>query len=399
MKTDYDTIALGLGGIGAGALYWLARRLGGEVLGLEQFEIGHVRGESQDHSRIIRLSYHTSDYVRLAQQAYQAWAAVEAEAGEKLIVKTGGLDFAPRVSAIPMDDYANSLGACGVPFERLDAAEIMRRWPVFRLTDDIHGLYQAESGIAPAAKCNAAHLRLARAHGAVVRENAPVTAIRDLVTEVEVAAGGATYRCRRLVLSAGPWSNQALAHFGLKLPLTVTQEQVTYFASPRRADFLPDRFPIWIWLDVPCLYGFPAYGEAGPKIAQDVGGDEVTADTRTFEPNQATLARTYRWLEQYIPSMLGPQIYTKTCLYTLTPDRDFVLDSLPGHPHVFAAIGAAHAFKFASLIGKVLSELALDDRTSSTLEHSRRTPADAPQTPNESWKKGVSARPARPAPP
>ena len=105
MKQDYEYIVLGLGGIGSGAAYWLSRRAGREVLGLEQFEIGHVRGGSQDHSRIIRLSYHTPAYVRLAQQAYQAWATLEEDAGEKLIVKTGGLDLWPPVSAIPTEDY------------------------------------------------------------------------------------------------------------------------------------------------------------------------------------------------------------------------------------------------------------------------------------------------------
>ena len=128
---------------------------------------------------------------------------------------------------------------------------------------------------------------------------------------------------------------------------------------------MPDRFPIWIWMDDPCFYGFPAYGEAGPKGAQDVGGDEVTPDSRTFEPNPATHQRLTDFMAQYIPNALGPVIYTKTCLYTLAPDRDFVLDSLPGHPNVYMGIGSAHAYKFASLFGKIFSELAIDGTTAS----------------------------------
>jgi sarcosine oxidase len=154
----------------------------------------------------------------------------------------------------------------------------------------------------------------------------------------------------------------------MQLPLTVTQEQVTYFASSRLADFQPDRFPIWIWMDDPCFYGFPAFGEAGPKVGQDAGGQEVTADTRTFEPDQAALKRVQEFLARYIPSALGPIIYTKSCLYTLTPDRDFVLDTLPDHPNVTVAIGGGHGFKFASLIGRTLAELAVDGRTERNLE-------------------------------
>lgn len=368
MKQEYTYIILGLGGLGSGAAYWLSRRAGDEVLGIEQFELGHVRGGSQDHSRIIRLSYHTPEYVKLAQRAYQTWAELEAEAQEKLILKTGGLDFGPPNGAIPLADYIHSLQTCDVPFESLDAAEIRRRWPQFRLTGDLQGLYQADGGIAPAARCNAAHQRLARQHGARLLYNMPVTSIRAVDGEFEVVAGQTPYRCHKLIITAGAWSNQVLAHFGLQLPLTVTQEQVTYFATPHLADFAPDRFPIWIWMDEPSFYGFPVYGEAGTKIAQDVGGYEVTPETRTFEPDPLALRRVEDFLKQYLPTALGPIIYTKTCLYTLTPDRDFVIDAVPGQPNCLIAIGAGHAFKFASLIGRILSELALDGTTPSNIE-------------------------------
>ena len=368
MKRRYEYIVLGLGGFGSAAAYWLSRRAGSEVLGLEQFELGHVRGESQDHSRIIRLSYHTPEYVELAKHAFRAWAEVERDSGERLILRTGGLDFAHRISAIPLTNYSGSMDAAGVSYEKLDAGEIMRRWPPFRLSDDIHGLYQPESGIAMAARANATHQRMAREHGATLRDRAPVEAIEPDNGEVQVRAGGETYRCGRLIIAAGAWSNRALAPFGLRLPLTVTQEQVTYFATARPADFQPERFPIWIWMDDPCFYGFPVFGEAGPKVGQDAGGQEVTADTRTFEPDQAALKRVQEFLARYIPSALGPIIYTKSCLYTLTPDRDFVLDTLPDHPNVTIAIGGGHGFKFASLIGRTLAELAVDGRTERNLE-------------------------------
>ena len=368
MKRDFEYIVLGLGGFGSAAAYWLSKRAGAEVLGLEQFELGHVRGESQDHSRIIRLSYHTPAYVELAKHAFRAWAQVEKDSGEQIVLKTGGLDFAPRVSAIPLTNYSGSMDAAGVSYEALDAAEIMRRWRPFRLTDDIHGLFQPESGIAMAARGNAAHQRVARELGATLLERSPVEAIRPLKGEIEIESGGVRYRCRRLVIAAGSWSNRALAPFGIQLPLTVTQEQVTYFATPRPADFEPGRFPIWIWMDDPCFYGFPIFGERGPKVGQDAGGREVTADTRTFDPDQTALGRVQEFLGKYIPSALGPIIYTKTCLYTLTPDRDFVLDAVPGHPGVVVAIGGGHGFKFASLIGRTLAELAIDGGTERNIQ-------------------------------
>jgi sarcosine oxidase len=362
MKRDYDTIVLGLGSLGSAALYRIARR-GGEVLGLEQYPIGHDKGSSQDHSRIIRLSYHTPGYVELARQAYKAWAEVEAEAGEQLIFKTGGLDLWPAEPAFPMSDYTESMAACGVGFERLSAGEIMHRWPQFRLNDDVTGIFQAEGGIATPNLSNAAHRRLATAYGAITRDNAPVESVRAVDNELELLAGGERYRCRHLVVAAGAWSNQVLTHFGRRIHLTITQEQVTYYRPVNVEEFMPERFPVWIWMDEPSFYGFPIFGESGPKAAQDVGGERVTAETRTFEPNPAALARLERFLGQVLPGMRGPHLYTKTCLYDLPPDRNFVLGILPDHPNVSLAIGAGHSFKFAALIGKILSDLAFDGHT------------------------------------
>lgn len=123
-KREFEYIVIGLGGLGSGAAYWLARRAGAEVLGLEQFALGHDNGASEDHSRIIRLSYHTPAYVELARDAYAAWRAVEEDGDERLLVISGGLDLWPRDAAIPMSDYTESMDAQGVPYERLDADEI-----------------------------------------------------------------------------------------------------------------------------------------------------------------------------------------------------------------------------------------------------------------------------------
>ncbi len=363
MQTDFEYIVLGLGGIGSAAAYWLSRRAGASVLGLEQFELGHVRGESQDHSRIIRLSYHRPDYVELAKRAYMAWAQVEADSGEQLVLRTGGLDLGPRKSAIPLETYMEAMDASDVPYEHLDAAEIMRRWPPFRLGDDIHGLYQAQGGIAMAARANATHQRMAREHGATLRERAGVTYLRRVDGEFEVLSGETPYRCRKLVIAAGPWSNEALSHFDIRLPLEVTKEQVTYFAPLDLTPFDPQRFPVWIWMDDPSFYGFPVFGEPGTKVAQDAGGRPVDPDTRTFEPDNDNFRRVCAFLERYLPSALGNVVYTKTCLYTLPPDRDFIIDTLPNEPQAAIAIGAGHAFKFASVIGKILAELVGDGKT------------------------------------
>ena len=369
-RRDSDAIVVGLGGIGSAAAYWLSTRLGDRVLGLEQFELGHPNGASQDHSRIIRYSYHRPDYVRLARRAYASWAEVEAESGERVVTVTGGLDLWPPGAFYPIEDYTASLGGEGIPFELLDAGEVRQRWPQWYLDDGTTGLYQEQGGLADPIRGNAAHRALAQRRGATLLDRTPVTAIRDGgggEYDVMTAAGG-TYRTPRVVIAADAWTNELLAGFGRRLPLTVTKEQVTYFACPDPAGFDPDRFPIWIWQDEPCYYGFPTYGEAGPKVAQDAGGEPTTPQTRTFERDEAAFARVETFMRRHLPGAIGPPILTRTCLYTLPPDRDFVVDRLPDAPGVAVVLGAAHAFKFASVLGRILAELLIDGRTPSEPE-------------------------------
>jgi sarcosine oxidase len=361
-EDEADVIVLGLGGIGSAAAYWLARS-GARVIGLERFALGHERGASHDHSRIIRLSYHDPVYVRLAQAAYASWAEVSAEAGAELVIETGGIDVFPAEDAFDRAAYTGAMDVCGVPYELLDAAEAMRRFPELRIDSSTEVLFQERTGIAAAARANAAHQRLAREHGADLREHARVEAISTDRGEVTVRVDGETIRGSHLVVCAGPWTNDVLALLGHELNLTVTREQVLYLEPQDPAAFAPGRFPVWIWMQEPCYYGFPIFGEPAVKAAQDGGGAETTADGRSFEPDEVGRARLLEFMRRTFPRAVGREHLLKTCLYTLPPDRDFVLDRLPGHERVLLAVGAGHAFKFATQIGRILSELALAGTT------------------------------------
>jgi sarcosine oxidase len=356
--TGLDVVVVGLGALGSAAA-WALARAGARVLGLEQFELGHHRGASHDHARIIRRSYHTPGYVRLTGLAYAAWAELEWEAAERLVVTTGGLDLFPAGSAIPPGPYRASLEAVGVPYQWLDAAEVMRRWPAFRLDADVRGLWQADAGIVPAAHGTRLLQRLARGHGATLLDRSPVTAVHDHGGWVEVATADATFRAGQLVLCADAWTGDLLAQLEADLPLVVTQEQFSYFRPADPAAFAVGRFPVWIWMDDPSFYGFPVWPDAALKAAQDVGGHRVTATTRGFDPDPAAAERLARFLRARLPAAAGAHHHTATCLYTLTPDRDLVLGPVPGHDRVLVALGAAHGFKFAPLLGRVLADLAL----------------------------------------
>ncbi len=149
-----DVVVVGLGGLGSATAWQLARR-GVSVVGLERFELGHLRGASHDTSRILRRSYHTPAYVRLAGEAYDDWADLERLSGERLVTVTGGVDLFPPGAAIPADDYAASMVAGGVPFEQLDAAGVGRRWPALRVPEGTVALQQDDTAIVPAGRSTA----------------------------------------------------------------------------------------------------------------------------------------------------------------------------------------------------------------------------------------------------
>jgi sarcosine oxidase len=362
MKRAYEYAVIGCGGIGSAAVYWLSRVAGSEVLGLEQFRLGHDNGGSQDHSRIIRLTYHDPVYTTLTPHTYQSWAEVEAESGVQLVYKTGGLDLGPADAAgmRALDEYAHAMTAANIPFERLSAKEVMERYPQWQLDPDMIGLYQADSGLVDPRKANATHIILARARGATVLDNTTVTGLRPVGEGVIIATTNGEFYARRVVVAAASWTNNLLQHVGVELPLTVTQEQVTYFQTPHLREFAPDRFPIWIWHGQThdCFYGFPVYGEVATKAGEDVGGREVTAETRTFARDERAHANLVRFLERRCPRSLGPVLYTKTCLYDMPPDRNFTVDVVPECPQITVVQGAAHAFKFACLLGRIGAELA-----------------------------------------
>ena len=365
MRTEFDTIVLGCGGIGSGALYWLSRRLGGDVLGLEQFRLDHDRGGSQDHSRIIRLMYHDAKYTRLAPHSYTAWEAVEEESDVPLVLRCGGVEITHAQGPFREDveNYARAMDAAGVAYERLDHDELTHRFPQFQSDQEMMALYEPQAGLVDAGKGMAVHQILARGRGATILEECPVQAIHPGPDGVQVETARGTFRARRLVVTAGAWTQQLLASVGRPLPLTVTQEQVTYYATPHLKEFSPKRFPIFIWKEEKDIYGFPVYGQVATKAGIDAAGPPVTPETRTFQPDPVRERILDEWLAAHIPRFLGPKLATKTCLYTLPPDRDFVLGPLPEHPAILVAVGAGHGYKFASLLGRILSQLALDGST------------------------------------
>jgi sarcosine oxidase len=359
MMEAYDAIVVGAGVMGCATAYHLARR-GRRVLLLEQFAVGHERGSSHGHSRIIRLAYDAPDYVRLAQAAYPLWRELEAESGVALLLPTGGLDLA--MPGTPSFERTRaSLAEVGVAFEELDRNAIRERFPPFQLPEGILGIYQADAGILSASRCVATLAAEARRHGAVVHEGEAARELAPLGHGVRVRTTAATYAADRLIVTAGSWARPLLRQLGLDLPLVVTKEQIAFFAPHDPAPFEPGRFPIFIHHAVGrwAGYGFPIFGLPGVKVAQHGGGPRVEPDSddRTVVAERIEELRAY--VAQVLPQAAGEVMFAQTCRYTSTPDEHFIIDHHPEHPQiVIGSPCSGHGFKFGVLIGKILADLA-----------------------------------------
>ena len=358
-RERFDYAVVGLGALGSAAAMELARR-GHRVVGLERFGLGHSRGASHDTSRILRHSYHTPEYVRLTLEAYADWARLERDTGRSLVTTVGGLDLFPPGAAIRPDEYMESLDAVGIDYERLDEREVAARWPQFRLPEDTLVLHQPDAAIVPAAAGTAVMQEQARRHGAELRDESPVTGLRDDRGTVEVTTPSGTVEVDAVVVCADAWTNQVLAPLGVQVPLEVTLEQVTYLRPDAPERFAVGRHPLWIWMDDPSYYGFPCYGEGTVKAAQDCGGPPVDPDDRTSDPDPEMERRLVEHVNRTLPGS-GTAVRSLRCQYTLTPDRDFLLAPVPDHPAVVVGLGAAHGFKFAPTLGWLLADLVLDE--------------------------------------
>jgi sarcosine oxidase len=353
----FEFAVVGLGALGSATAYELARR-GAQVVAFEQFELGHVRGASHDTSRIIRRTYDRPEYVKLADAAYQDWNRLEQATGERLVTETGGLTFCPPSAPLPIADYVGALGALDMDFEVLSSADVSRRWGQFHVPDDVFAVFTRDAGIVHANRSVAALQMHARMLGATLRDRCAVHRISPEEHGVVLHTASGPVSAGTVILCADAWTNKLLEPLGEEIPLRTMQEQVTYFKPTRPSAFEIGSFPLWIWEDEVCFYGFPSYGESTIKAARDVSDIGMSVDERSFIPSAPHLEELSRFMAATIPDS-GEPLRTLTCQYALTPDRDFVIGPLPGHPAILVGLGAGHAFKFAPTIGRVLADLAV----------------------------------------
>lgn len=347
---------VGIGGTGSAALRFLAEA-GHEAVGFERFRLGHDRGSSHGESRMIRYTYPDALYTGLMADAYPLWAELERLSGETLFVRCGGLYFGNRESKDVAETEAALKGA-GLPYERLEPAEVHDRFPAIRLEQDEAALFQQDSGYLRSTACVLANARLAVQSGATLREDAAVTEIVSSRHEAVVRTEAGEERFDRVIVTAGAWMGQLFARLGL--PFRVTRQQIVYLETPERPELYEQwRFPVWIDKSAD-FYGFPRDGRIeGAKLASHSQGETFDPD-RTDRPLEAAAIRQAAEYAGWRFDGLGPAAtHSHACLYTNTPDEDFILDRVPDQPNVWLVSGCSgHGFKMTVLLGKIAAALA-----------------------------------------
>ncbi len=361
MRTDYDTIVLGVGGMGSAAVDSLAGR-GQRVLGVEQFQIAHDRGASHGHTRIVRQAYFESPaYIPLLRRTYQLWDALPTECTLRRV----GCLMMGRTDSPVVAGATRSAQQWGIEVQAMTAAEVTDRFPQFRLGTDEVAVFEPDAGYVRPEATVGYLVRRAIARGATVLTGTTVTGWEISGAGMRVTTSAGDFRADRVVLAAGGWTPTLAA--ALDLPIHV-ERRVMHFLEPQQPHaFDPDVMPTFIWdlATDDSIYGFPRNAAEGVKTGFHNRGGPADVDLPQPEGSAAEVAEMVDVLRHRMPAVVGRHVRSVGCTYSLTPDHDFVLGAAPGFDGrvVVAAGFSGHGFKFVPVVGEVIADLIIRGET------------------------------------
>lgn len=358
---NFDVIVLGLGAMGSAAADHLSRR-GYRVLGLDAHPRGHVLGASHGKSRFIREAYFEKpDYVALVQRAYGQWRDLEARSRRSLLEITGGLWMGALDSPIVAGSRL-SAERHGLAHELLDAATIRRRFPALSVGDGMWGLLEPNAGVLKPEDCVRAQCTEAERHGARLRFGERVVRWQAEGSGVSVETDEMRFTADRLVITAGPWSAKVLAD--LRVPMEAHRVHYVHFEPAAPAPFA--ELPLWLIALYPGVfyYGTPYRPGEGLKFGLHRASEACDPDTVDRTVTQRDIDDFRAAAEQFLPGATSQTLWAEACLYSMTPDTDFILDRHPAHEQVVFGCGfSGHGFKFAPVIGEALADLAMTGKS------------------------------------
>lgn len=366
----YDVIVIGAGSMGMAAGYFLSKS-GKSSLLLDSFNPPHDKGSHHGDTRIIRHAYgEGEEYVPLALKAQELWNDLEKATGKQLFLQTGVLNVGYEKTDF-IENIISSAKTHSLPLEILDSSEVNKRWPGINLPDNYIGCFEPTSGVLKCGECIGAYRELAEQHGATILTNSKVKELVVHDERVTVKTEDQTFSADALVVSAGAWSGNLLSALDLNLPLNPVRKTFAWFnASEDLYNY--KQFPAFAFeTSQGQYYGFPSIDGAGLKVGRHDGGETINPDEamREFSELEEDAADLKQFLHSYMPSTQQLK-YGKSCMYTLTPDEDFIIDLHPNYSNVAIASGfSGHGFKFSSVVGQILSELIILGKTEKNISY------------------------------
>ncbi|WP_185731412.1 N-methyl-L-tryptophan oxidase [Larkinella rosea] len=366
----YDVIVVGVGSMGSAACWFLAKR-GYKVLGLEKFTTPHEQGSHTGQSRLVRKSYFEHpDYVPLLARAYQNWRLLEAEMTSTFYQPTGIL-YAGKPDHETMSGLKQSAAMYQIPLKKIPPSEAGSQYPLFRFPSDFEVILEADAGFVSPENTIIAYSQDAIKKGATILTNSAIDTWKVEAGRVEVKTDSTTYTSDKLIITAGAWTSQLIP--ALPTSLTVTRQVVAWLDVEDQTAFALGDFPCWLVEDpeLGTFYGFPVLpsseypGPTGLKLAHHFPGEKTNPDfaDRSIQEKDAEALRHF--VKNYIPAAGHTFRAFKSCLYTNSVDRNFIIDQLPGYDNrVTVACGfSGHGFKFVPVVGEILADLAMKGRT------------------------------------
>jgi sarcosine oxidase len=362
----YDCVIIGTGGVGSAALYYLARR-GARVLGLDRFPPGHDRGSSHGDTRIIRLAYFEHpDYVPLLRRAYELWSQLEATCERQLYREVGLVEVGPPDGEV-VPGVLRSAREHNLKVDSLTSSEFTRRFPGFRLPATMRAVFEQKAGYLAVEACVRSYVAEAQKLGAELHSDETILGWQADGNGVSVKTNKSQYTAARLIVTPGAWAPQLLADIGVRFE--IRRKSLFWYDAP--AVYHADQHcPAYLY-ETPAgaFYGFPQIDDWGLKVAEHSGGQVISdplAVDRDIDPQDRK--RVEEFLGEYLPGVSRSLRKHVTCMYTMSPDSHFIVDRHPQHPQVaFVAGLSGHGFKFASVLGEILTELTLDGRSTTPI--------------------------------
>jgi sarcosine oxidase len=376
MQNHYDAIVIGLGAMGSAALYQLARQ-GANVLGIDQFRPPHTLGSSHGESRITRLAIgEGAAYVPFAQRSHAIWRELEAESGSALLTLSGGLIICPTGGGAQfhgqrdfVEHTATIANQFNIDHQILDAETVRQRWPQLRITDREHAYYEPTGGIVAVERAIETQLRLAKQRGATIHLEEQVLGYTATADGVTVTTKAGAYQANKLILAAGPWVRTLLSK-QLTNQFSIYRQVIYWFETETPAQFHSDRFPFLIWIgNTPeeyfSLFPYMEGGTVGAKVLTEEYLETVTPTSVDRTVHAQEVQRIYRdFVQRRVAGVQARCLKSAVCLYTNTPDENFIIDFHPESERVIVASPCSgHGFKHSAAIGETLAQLALTGKS------------------------------------